>query len=75
VTPPLHIHEKIDGLRLIFTNFNIPALTTRQLLCEAALYISVEVSDIATNIAVHTDGDGGRNFLQIIKCAGQNGTV
>jgi hypothetical protein len=47
--------REINGLLLIFTNFNIPALTTRQRLCEAALYLSEKISLIATSTGLYTD--------------------
>jgi len=46
---------EIDGLLRIFTNFNIPALTTRPLLCEGALYFSEKTSVIAASTGVYTD--------------------
>jgi hypothetical protein len=47
---------EIDGLILIFTNYTIPALTTRPRLCEASLYFSEKLSVIAASTGVYTDG-------------------
>ena len=47
--------REIDGLNLIFTNFNIPTLTSRPPLCEAALYLSEKIFVIAASTGVCTD--------------------
>jgi hypothetical protein len=36
--------KEIEGLNIIFTNFNIPVFTRRLRLCEAALYLHEKIT-------------------------------